>query len=105
MFRSGGRWAALLFFTVVAGCGGDPGRSPLDAPMDAAEVDGGADGCVNCCGNQRVEGSEACDDGNQADFDGCSALCLFERTLIVQTAVVVPPTDGCDLDGDGAIDN
>jgi len=32
------------------------------------------------CGNGIREGAEQCDDGNRADFDGCSANCRFEQT-------------------------
>lgn len=31
--------------------------------------------CDFSCGNSRREESEACDDGNTSDDDGCSALC------------------------------
>lgn len=41
-----------------------------------------ASGCVNdcpaTCGNWTTEGSEACDDGNTNDGDGCSAACATE---------------------------
>ncbi|MBP9085300.1 MAG: hypothetical protein KBG15_04240 [Kofleriaceae bacterium] len=33
---------------------------------------------VASCGNGSIEGSEACDDGNTDDGDGCSASCLTE---------------------------
>lgn len=42
------------------------GRDPLPVPSPL-------------CGNNRLDGDEECDDGNNADFDGCSAFCLFER--------------------------
>jgi cysteine-rich repeat protein len=32
------------------------------------------------CGNGIREAAEQCDDGNRADFDGCSANCRFEQT-------------------------
>ncbi|MEM9862678.1 MAG: DUF4215 domain-containing protein [Myxococcota bacterium] len=32
-------------------------------------------GCEQLCGNGVVDGSEECDDGNQASGDGCSATC------------------------------
>jgi cysteine-rich repeat protein len=103
MRGSGEPWVALLFFTAFVGCGDDAG-APADAAIDAAP-DAAPDACVNCCGNHVVESGEACDDGNTSDFDGCSALCLWEKTLIVQTAALVPPPQGCDLDGNGTIDN
>ena len=33
---------------------------------------------VPVCGNGVVEEGEACDDGNESDHDGCSALCMVE---------------------------
>lgn len=38
--------------------------------------------CVaaNVCGNQIVEGDEACDDGNTDDDDGCTSECAFTCT-------------------------
>jgi len=41
-------------------------------------------GCVlettlSCCGNEIIETGEACDDGNDVDGDGCSALCEDEE--------------------------
>ncbi len=33
---------------------------------------------ANACGNNTLEGSEACDDGNTVGGDGCSATCLRE---------------------------
>ena len=31
------------------------------------------------CGDGKITGNEACDDGNTADGDGCSAKCEVER--------------------------
>src|SRR5262252_6997684 len=69
---------------------------------DASSPDGG---CVNCCGNGIVEGTEACDDGNTNDFDGCSHDCRFEGPLILQAIQEQPVTIGCDFNGDGVVDN
>lgn len=35
-------------------------------------------GTSSTCGNAKLEGTEACDDGNTADNDGCSSQCLRE---------------------------
>ncbi len=39
--------------------------------------------CTNClcqvCGNGEIEGTEQCDDGNNASNDGCSAQCKVEK--------------------------
>jgi len=32
------------------------------------------------CGNYMLNSGEECDDGNSANGDGCSAVCLIERT-------------------------
>ena len=59
----------------------------------------------NCCGNGVLEAGEACDDGNQLDFDGCSHNCRIERALVWHTMQLLDGSQGCDLDGDGTIDN
>lgn len=33
------------------------------------------------CGNNMMEAGEACDDGNTADGDGCSAMCMTEMAM------------------------
>jgi cysteine-rich repeat protein len=62
-------------------------------------------GNASCCGNGQVEPGEACDDGNTNDFDGCSSDCRLERALILKSVQLLPGDQGCDLDGDGDIDN
>jgi cysteine-rich repeat protein len=59
----------------------------------------------NCCGNGRLESGEACDDGNQLDYDGCSQQCEFERALVISDVQWLPDGVGCDLTGDAVIDN
>src|SRR5262249_43652784 len=56
-------------------------------------------------GNGRVEAGEDCDDGNQQDFDGCSSDCQYEVAFVLKRITVLDGTLGCDLTGDGAIDN
>lgn len=55
--------------------------APLDAtsPLDAPRVDGGDD---TACGDGIVENGEQCDDGNVADGDGCSAVCLVTAGFV-----------------------
>lgn len=48
------------------------------------------------CGNDALEGLEQCDDGNQADGDGCSSTCAVEAGA--QAAIEH------DFDGDGNAD-
>ena len=107
---------------LLVACGDDAGvtiDAAPDATPDAPSCDDqntcttdsvGPGGCVhtpipNCCGNGVVETGEACDDGNQAAFDGCSPACAYERALALNRLTVLPGTEGCDLDGDGTIDN
>jgi len=74
-----------------------------DACFDTEEV------WVECiqasqCGDGTREGSEACDDGNTASNDGCSATCVVERCGdgIIQTSeqcdglLGVGPNQSCD---------
>lgn len=37
--------------------------------------------CTNTCGNNVKNSTEACDDGNNANNDGCSSACQIENTL------------------------
>lgn len=50
------------------------------------------------CGDGQVQGTEQCDDGNTADGDGCSSICVTEPT--VETAC----DDSVDNDLDGLVD-
>ena len=114
-------WALAL---VAVACTGDPGGVPIDRPDAGADAgipncddqntctndhfDGTAcvhEAIAHCCGNGMVEDNEVCDDGNQLDYDGCSHDCLLERVLITKTETILPGDQGCDLNGDGTIDN
>ncbi|MEZ5569826.1 MAG: peptidoglycan DD-metalloendopeptidase family protein [Halioglobus sp.] len=61
----------------------DPWANPLENPQAESQL---APLWI-ACGNGRKECGEACDDGNLADGDGCSASCVAE-----------------DADGDGVVD-
>jgi cysteine-rich repeat protein/YVTN family beta-propeller protein len=52
------------------------------------------------CGNGNVQGSEECDDGDNADGDGCSRGCVVEDGFLCsgEPSVCAP---GTDEDGDG----
>lgn len=64
------------------------GASNDAAPKsDAARLDGAPSGT---CGNQRMDGDEECDDGNQRDGDGCESDC----TVVPINCGLVPNT-GC----------
>ena len=58
----------------------------------------------NCCGNGILETGEVCDDGNVMPWDGCSPQCTIERAVVMDRVGLLPPGDGCDLDGDGVPD-
>jgi cysteine-rich repeat protein len=61
--------------------------------------------CAPRCGDGVVDPGEQCDDGNNAPLDGCSAACKIEEGLIIHNLAWEDQSLGCDLDGDGAIDN
>src|SRR5690242_17254380 len=105
-------------------CSGDPGGVVMDGGPDLGpdgppncddhntctndHFENGAcvhDAIPHCCGNHVVEDNESCDDGNQLDYDGCSHDCVFERAVIMKTETALPGDQGCDLNGDGTIDN
>jgi cysteine-rich repeat protein len=50
--------------------------NPCDTATQVCDEEG--DRCVALCGNGRIDGEEACDDGNTDSLDGCSADCLEE---------------------------
>ena len=87
---------------MLAACGDDSATPPDAMHPDAQAPDATCDGC---CGNGVVEGTEACDDGNLSDFDGCSHDCRFEGALILQSILEQPAGVGCDFTGDGMPDN
>jgi cysteine-rich repeat protein len=93
---------------------GMPGACPIQCSSSPCPTTLAGAGCsarcepaagAACCGNGLVEAGEACDDGNTNDFDGCSSDCRLERALILKTVTLLPGDQGCDLDGDGTIDN
>ncbi len=48
------------------------------------------------CGNEIMEISETCDDGNTLDHDGCSALCQLEAPSLVCGNNLVQSGEECD---------
>jgi fibro-slime domain-containing protein len=66
-------------------CSSSAGTASDGGASDGGASDGGAPGCVGptvctttVCGNNKVEGSEQCDDGNSVAGDGCSPFCRLE---------------------------
>lgn len=56
-------------------------------------------GTASTCGNAKLEGTEACDDGNTADNDGCSNQCYHEIADGVCGNGTIDKYEQCD-DGD-----
>mmetsp|Transcript_63665 Transcript_63665/g.102966 ORF Transcript_63665/g.102966 Transcript_63665/m.102966 type:complete len:1236 (+) Transcript_63665:90-3797(+) len=58
--------------------------------------------CAPKCGDARVMPSESCDDGNNLDSDGCSAICSMEEGFTCPTpaAPMQPSVCECKLDGE-----
>ena len=54
------------------------GQDPWADPNENPQAESRTAPLWLACGNGRVECGEACDDGNVADGDGCSALCEIE---------------------------
>ena len=66
---------------------GPPGTSSTSAPPpdDSSSTDPGTEssgGVPSVCGDGVIEGLEACDDGNDADEDGCNSDCVESGTLL-----------------------
>jgi cysteine-rich repeat protein len=73
-----------------------------------AGSEGGAMGgnqMIAVCGNGRLEGTEACDDGNNLNNDGCSSACVVEMMLPRCGNAVLEGAEACDdgnlFNGDG----
>ena len=49
-----------------------------DASIDLTTCTGAPGDVCNLCGNDALNGGEECDDGNNADGDGCAADCTAE---------------------------
>ncbi len=58
--------------------------------------------CQPVCGDNRLLTGEVCDDGNDDDNDGCSALCVREDGFVCAGA---PSVCRADDDGDGVVDS
>jgi cysteine-rich repeat protein len=84
---------------VVGGC------SSSDNPAASIDAAPQPDGPPPVCGDGHLDPGESCDDGNTVDFDGCSHDCHIEHAMAFKALTVVGPGGGCDLNGDGTIDN
>jgi cysteine-rich repeat protein len=80
----------------------DEGQANSDTAADACRTD-----CRPArCGDGVVDGTEACDDGNREDCDGCSRDCVAEVALGCGNGVAFPACgemcdDGNLVEGDG----
>ena len=54
-----------------------------DALIDLATCTGTDPDVCNLCGNDALNGSEGCDDGNNVDGDGCTADCISEYLSLI----------------------
>ena len=71
------------------------------------DKDGIGDACeapLPACGNKKLEGDEACDDGNKQSGDGCSVYCTEEPKLsagqLLITEIMHDPTKVADSAGE-----
>jgi cysteine-rich repeat protein len=100
LFRARHRIAAIAFSGLLGAvaCGSPPELTTDDDAGDAADgsSDSSGDGAIGddddagsggnpdpgggpgVCGNGKLEMGELCDDGNEADADGCSGNCLVQ---------------------------
>ena len=65
----------------TGGAGGSGGTGGTGGGQGGSGGTGGEGGTVipgDDCGNGRLDGDEACDDGNELSSDGCSATCALE---------------------------
>lgn len=76
----------------IGGSGGSDGGSETGA-------DGGEGGTDPVCSNHIVETGEACDDGNLASGDGCSAQCQWETNCGTNNARQVLECGGAKRTG------
>jgi fibro-slime domain-containing protein len=108
--------------------GGTNESGSAGEPVGAAGAGCPSGDCTSTCGDGLVEGSEACDDGNLLDGDGCSSACTVEggytcsaarcdsahekctlrvpavfRDFNAHTASGGHPDFGPDYNGDGAV--
>ncbi|XXF74962.1 lamin tail domain-containing protein [Myxococcaceae bacterium GXIMD 01537] len=84
--------------------GTDPGTDGGTNPGNDGGTDPGTDGGTNpgndggttgpVCGNNVVEGTEQCDDGNQVSGDGCESNCTLSPVLGCPGANIPPPATG-----------
>jgi len=103
--RSALRWAlsAVALSTVGGlGCGGPSGTDAAVVTPDAYAPDAFRDrpdtGPTDICGDGRRTADEACDDGNTAAGDGCSASCDLEAGWTCNTSSPNRCSETC---GDG----
>lgn len=68
---------------------GDDCNGPADC--ESMRCEGGT--CGALCGDMKIEGDEACDDGNTEPYDGCSPLCLTPVSHLIISEVAVAPNE------------
>lgn len=88
-YQSGGGWFK----------GSAQGMRDVIHGIGVAEICGQAQPPAQFCGNGIVEGTEQCDDGNTANNDGCSSVCINE----VNNGNTTIGTNLGDVDGNPGI--
>ena len=86
---SGGRETAGANDGGTSGEGGEPSGAGSGACTSST--------CTSTCGDGVVTGSEACDDGNQSNDDGCSSACTVEDGYTCTAADCSAGDDQCVL--------
>ncbi len=75
-----------LFLVSIAlalySCGGSPNAEGTDGGTDPGDARGFDGSTAVGCGDSIKASNEECDDGNDTDGDGCSALCVVEDTFV-----------------------
>ncbi len=95
---------------------GDDADAPATDQVGVGRIDGDGDGTITSdigatefgCGNGIIDAGEICDDGNNDNGDGCSAVCIAESDTdgdgednATDNCPNVSNADQTDADGDG----
>jgi alpha-tubulin suppressor-like RCC1 family protein len=81
----------------------DADTSSSSSPASTATTGDSTDATtsLDLCGNETIDGDEACDDGDQDDFDGCRSDCSPSQAISVFSGVMASGTCALLYDGSG----